>query len=107
MTEVSGSSDRGPQEFERALSGAATAVAQFEEEQLSLLQRAQRFLHLYPTIVPFVVLMLGVVLGVSVNYARFATASNLSTILLQVTIIGMLGMAQTLVILTAGIDLSV
>ena len=33
--------------------------------------------------------------------------SNLSTVLTQVTIIGILGIAQTLVILTAGIDLSV
>ena len=41
------------------------------------------------------------------NWARFATGSNLSTILLQVTIIGILGAAQTLIILTAGIDLSV
>jgi fructose transport system permease protein len=108
MTEVSGSGEqRAPQEFERVLAGAATTQASFEEETLSLIGRAQRFLHLYPTVVPFVVLMLGVLLGVSVNYARFATAGNLSTILLQVTIIGILGIAQTLVILTAGIDLSV
>jgi fructose transport system permease protein len=89
------------------VSAASTTQAAFEEETLSLIGRAQRFLHLYPTVVPFVVLMLGVLLGVSVNYARFATAGNLSTILLQVTIIGILGIAQTLVILTAGIDLSV
>jgi fructose transport system permease protein len=49
----------------------------------------------------------GISLGASVNWARFATFNNLSTILLQVTIIGILGLAQTLVILTAGIDLSV
>ena len=61
----------------------------------------------YPTVVPFVVLMLGLVLGVTVNYSHFVTGSNLSTVLTQVTIIGILGIAQTLVILTAGIDLSV
>ena len=38
---------------------------------------------------------------------RFFTATNLSTILAQVTIIGTLAVAQTLVVLTAGIDLSV
>ena len=70
-------------------------------------QRLQRFLHLYPTTVPFVVLLLGLLLGMAVNPARFATGSNLSTVLTQVTIIGILGIAQTLVILTAGIDLSV
>jgi fructose transport system permease protein len=82
-------------------------VAHFDEENSSPLKRLQRFLHAYPTIVPFVVLLLGVLLGASVNWARFATFNNLSTILLQVTIIGILGIAQTLVILTAGIDLSV
>ena len=70
-------------------------------------KRVQRFLHLYPTTVPFVVLLLGLLLGVSVNYSHFVTGSNLSTVLTQVTIIGILGIAQTLVILTAGIDLSV
>jgi fructose transport system permease protein len=96
-----------PQEFERVLSAAATAQASFEEEHLSFSKRAQRFLHLYPTTVPFVVLILGLLLGVTVNYSHFVTGSNLSTVLTQVTIIGILGIAQTLVILTAGIDLSV
>jgi fructose transport system permease protein len=108
MTEASESGvGRAPQEFERALSAASAAQAVFEEEHLSTLKRIQRFLHSYPTVVPFVVLMMGVVLGLSVNFDRFATASNLSTVLLQVTIIGILGIAQTLIILTAGIDLSV
>src|SRR5580704_13592005 len=95
------------QEFERVLAAASTAQASFEEEHLSLVKRIQRFLHAYPTVVPFVVLLLGLLLGVGVNYDRFATGSNLSTVLTQVTIIGILGIAQTLVILTAGIDLSV
>src|SRR5271166_5977489 len=92
-----------PQEFEKVLTAASTTQASFEEERLTFLQRVQRFLHLYPTTVPFVVLLL----GITVNPARFATGSNFSTVLTQVTIIGILGVAQTLVILTAGIDLSV
>jgi fructose transport system permease protein len=107
MSEASQGERPTPQEFERVLAAAATAQASFEEEHLSLAKRAQRFLHLYPTTVPFVVLVLGLLLGVSVNYSHFVTASNLSTVLTQVTIIGILGIAQTLVILTAGIDLSV
>ncbi|HEX4767432.1 MAG TPA: ABC transporter permease [Lichenihabitans sp.] len=98
---------RGPAEFEHGLAAAAAAPVVFEEETQTPLKRLQRFLHAYPTIVPFIVLLLGVVLGASVNWARFTTGSNLSTILLQVTIIGILGIAQTLIILTAGIDLSV
>jgi fructose transport system permease protein len=107
MSDASQGERPQPQEFEHVLAAAATAQASFEEEHLSLAKRVQRFLHVYPTTVPFVVLLLGLLLGVSVNYARFVTGSNLSTVLTQVTIIGILGIAQTLVILTAGIDLSV
>jgi fructose transport system permease protein len=94
------------QEFERALAGASTAQASFKET-LSSIQPVQRFLHLYPTIVPFVVLMLGVLLGAGVNFQHFVTATNFSTVLTQVTIVGILAIGQTFVILTAGIDLSV
>jgi len=107
MSEASQGERPTPQEFERVLAAAATTQAAFEEENLSLAKRAPRFLHLYPTTAPFVVLLLGLLLGVSVNYSHFVTGSNLSTVLTQVTIIGILGIAQTLVILTAGIDLSV
>jgi fructose transport system permease protein len=96
-----------PQEFEKVLSGATTGVASFEEEKLTLLQRLQRFLHVYPTTVPFVVLLLGILLGVAVNPSRFTAASNISTVLTQVMVTGILGIGQTLVILTAGIDLSI
>lgn len=94
-------------DFEQVLPAAPMGPVVFEEQDQTLLKRVQRFLHVYPTIVPFVVLLMGIALGASVNWARFATGSNLSTILLQVTIIGILGIAQTLIILTAGIDLSV
>ena len=86
---------------------AATAQASFEEDHLPVSKRIQRFLHLYPTTVPVVVLLLGLLLGVAVNPSHFATANNLSLVLTQVTIIGIVGIAQTLIILTAGIDLSV
>ncbi|MGA2493257.1 MAG: ABC transporter permease [Roseiarcus sp.] len=107
MSEASPERRVAPQEFEATLAAASAAQAQFEEERLDFLQRVQRFLHLYPTTVPFIVLLLGLALGVSVNYSHFVTGSNLSTVLTQVTIVGILGIGQTLVILTAGIDLSV
>jgi fructose transport system permease protein len=107
MAQVDDAGDIKRAEFEKVLDQAATDVASFDEERPSLMKQVQRFLHHYPTVVPFIVLLAGVLLGASVNWARFATGSNLSTILLQVTIIGILGVAQTLIILTAGIDLSV
>jgi len=107
MSQASDTGRSAPQEFETALAGAASAVASFDEERLTFLQRVQRFLHVYPTTVPFVVLLLGLLLGVAVNPSRFTAASNLSTVLTQVMVTGILGVGQTLVILTAGIDLSV
>jgi fructose transport system permease protein len=104
---MSEASRRTPQEFENVLAAASTTQASFDEDRLSLATRVQRFLHSYPTTVPFVVLVLGLLLGCTVNYSHFVTGSNISTVLTQVTIIGILGIAQTLVILTAGIDLSV
>jgi fructose transport system permease protein len=79
----------------------------FEEEERGPLKRLQHFLHAYPTTVPFIVLLLGVALFSSVVGAKFFHPFNLSLILQQVTIIGTVGIAQTLIILTAGIDLSV
>ena len=107
MSQASDTGRPAPQEFEKVLTSAAGAVASFDEDRLTFLQRVQRFLHSYPTTVPFVVLLLGLILGVAVNPSRFTAASNLSTVLTQVMVTGILGIGQTLVILTAGIDLSV
>ncbi len=91
MSETSPAGRPAPQEFEKVLTAATTTVASFDEERLTLLQRIQRFLHVYPTTVPFVVLALGLLLGVAVNPARFTSASNLSTVLTQVMVTGILG----------------
>ena len=94
-------------EYERVLTGADTSAAAFEEEKLGPLRRLQHFLHAYPTAVPFIVLLLGLAVFSILVGGRFFAPFNLSLILQQVTIIGTLGIAQTLIILTAGIDLSV
>ncbi len=88
------------------IAGSAVGdVASFEQSQ-SPLDRLQRFLHSRPLVSPSVVLLLAF-LFFSIAGDRFFTATNTSTILAQVMIIGTLGIAQTLVILTGGIDLSV
>src|SRR5260221_3387871 len=97
---------RGPAEFERSLPGGE-AVAVFEEEDAGLFRRLQHFLHGNPTIIPFIVLLLAVLLFSLIVGRRFLHPFNLSLVLQQVTIIGTVGIAQTLIILTAGIDLSV
>ena len=92
---------------ERGLQGATTAVASFDEADAGLVRRIQAFLHDVPTVIPFLVLLLGVVIFAVAAPGKFLSPLNLSVVLQQVTIIAILGVAQTLVILTAGIDLSV
>ena len=97
----------GPAEFEKILPSAPESEASFDEENPNPLRRLQHFLHAFPTTIPFLVLVLGVLFFSGLVGGKFFAPFNLSLILQQVTIIATLGIAQTLVILTAGIDLSV
>lgn len=72
----------------------------------SLGARMQHLLHANPTLGPLAVLLLAIV-AFSILNQRFFAAANLSLVLAQVTVIAVLALGQTLVILTAGIDLSV
>jgi fructose transport system permease protein len=82
------------------------AVAEFHEDE-TLLRRVQHALHVTPALVPLVVLLISIaVFGVLLG-GQFFSAGSQSLILQQVQIVGIVAAAQTLVILTAGIDLSV
>ena len=59
-----------------------------------------------PTVGPLVALVLAMAFF-SIKSDRFLDAQNLSLVLQQVMVVGVLAIGQTLVILTAGIDLSV
>ncbi|MDP5057701.1 ABC transporter permease [Marinomonas hwangdonensis] len=85
---------------------ASVYVAQFERQETPL-QRFQKFLHHYPIAAPLIVLVLAIISFSVIVGDRFLHPFNLSLVLQQVTIIGVIGVAQTLIILTAGIDLSV
>jgi fructose transport system permease protein len=74
---------------------------------VSLMWRLQHLLRSHPSTIPALVLALSVLTFGALVGARFFQPFNLSLILQQVTVIGCVGAAQTLVILTAGIDLSV
>ncbi len=76
-------------------------------ESASTARSLPQLLHDNPTVVPFIVLLLAVGLFSAIVGARFFHPFNLSLVLQQVTIIAVVGTAQTLIILTAGIDLSV
>lgn len=106
MTDI-GNSRPGIQAFEAVLDKPDTRVAEFEVLAKSPLQKLQHFLHANPTAVPAIVLLLGVVGFSLIVGSRFLSTFNLSLIIQQVTIIGVIGIAQTLIVITAGIDLSV
>ncbi len=106
MTSDSPDTARGPQDFEKVLDKSVSEVAQFDEDQNTPLKRIHHFLHANPTAVPVIVLVVSV-LAFGTIADNFFTAFNMTLIIQQVTIIGILGIAQTLIILTAGIDLSV
>jgi fructose transport system permease protein len=93
-------------DFEAALTRADTAVASFERDDRSFVHRMRGFLRNYPTMVPALVLLVSIA-AFSVLAPRFFGMGALSTVLKQVTVTGFIALAQTLVILTAGIDLSV
>lgn len=86
----------------------ATSVDPAERflHELTPLQRLHHVLHRYPAISPAVVLVLaGLVFGAVNN--RFFLPANLSLVFQQVAVVGGLAVGQSLIILTAGIDLSV
>ncbi len=96
-----------PQQFEKVLSESDTRVASFDEKSHNGLERFQHFLHSSPAAMPLIVLLFSVVLFGLVVGSKFFSAFTLTLILQQVAVTGIIGIAQTLVILTAGIDLSV
>jgi len=90
--------------------GTATAEPNlpsgFEDQKTeSLLDRVQHVLHGNPILGPLAVLLVAIIAFAIVN-GRFLSAANLGLVLQQVTVIATLALGQTLVILTAGIDLS-
>ena len=95
------------QSFEDVLDESDQSVAEFKAEKRSFVDQLQHILHGNITIVPMIVLILSCIGFGLVAGDRFFTPFNMSLIIQQVTIIGILGIAQTLIILTAGIDLSV
>ena len=93
-------------DYESAAKDAATNVAEFADTRKSPIHRIQHALHVTPSLVPLVVLLASLVMfGIFAN--NFFTPFALTLILQQVQIVGIVAAAQTLVILTAGIDLSV
>lgn len=95
------------QEFEEVLSDSADQVADFSDQHQGFVSAVQHRLHVTPALVPLIVLLLSIAIFGILLGTKFFSAFALTLILQQVAIVGIVGAAQSLVILTAGIDLSV
>lgn len=93
--------------YENVVSSADTKVAEFEDHRKGFVGHFHEMLHQTPALVPLIVLVFSVALFGIVLGSKFFSPFALTLILQQVQIVGVLAAAQTLVILTAGIDLSV
>ena len=94
-------------DYESGLQGATTDVAAFEDHDKGPMDRLQDTLHRHPSFVPLIVLIAAIAVFGVLKSSSFFTPFALTLILQQVAVVGIVGAAQSLVILTAGIDLSV
>lgn len=93
--------------FETVATDAKSEVASFEDHKKGFLGRFHHALHTTPALVPLIVLLASVVIFGALLGSKFFSPFALTLILQQVQIVGIVAAAQSLVILTAGIDLSV
>ncbi len=93
-------------DFEAKLAEADKRVVSFDRDDRSILHVLRGFLRNYPTMIPALILLISI-LGFGLFAPRFLTPGSLSIVIQQVTVTGFVALAQTLIILTAGIDLSV
>ncbi|OZA13959.1 MAG: ABC transporter permease [Rhodobacterales bacterium 17-64-5] len=108
MTEKTstGAPTRTISDYEATLARADTAVASFERDDKTIVHLLRNFLRRNPTMIPALILVLSVLIFGLIE-SRFLGMGALSTVMKQVTVTGFIALAQTLIILTAGIDLSV
>jgi fructose transport system permease protein len=95
------------QDFEKVIEQSDKSVASFDTSHDSMLRRAQHVLHQNQAAVPLIVLICSIAIFGLLVGGKFFNPFSLTLIIQQVAIVGIVGAAQTLVILTAGIDLSV
>ena len=93
-------------DFEAKLEKADTSVAAFERDDKTFMHFLRGFLRTNPTAIPAAILVISV-LGFGLIANNFLKPSTLSLVLDQVMITGVVAIAQTMIILTAGIDLAV
>ncbi len=93
--------------YETAASKDANDIAHFDDGSTGFIKKMHHALHVTPALVPLIVLLASIVVFGLLLGSRFFSPFALTLILQQVQIVGIVAAAQSLVILTAGIDLSV
>lgn len=86
---------------------APATVAEFDDGHRGIGRTIQHTLHQTPALVPLIVLVASIAVFGLLLGSKFFSPFALTLILQQVAIVGITAAAQSLVILTAGIDLSV
>ncbi|AEI93346.1 MULTISPECIES: ABC transporter permease [Roseobacter] len=97
----------GPDNYEAASADAANEIASFDTGSKGFVSRFHHALHTTPALVPLIVLLASIAIFGVLLGTKFFSPFALTLILQQVQIVGIVAAAQSLVILTAGIDLSV
>ncbi|SEN39748.1 mannose ABC transporter membrane protein /fructose ABC transporter membrane protein /ribose ABC transporter membrane protein [Loktanella fryxellensis] len=83
------------------------AIAEFHDDHKGFVKKLQHALHVTPSLVPLIVLVLSIGVFGALLGEKFFSASSMTLVLQQVQLVGIVAAAQSLIILTAGIDLSV
>ncbi|WP_153768350.1 ABC transporter permease [Labrenzia sp. CE80] len=96
-----------PQDYEAIAVSSPQAVAEFDDNRQGFIHKAQYALHVTPSLVPLIVLALSLLVFGILLGSKFFSPFAMALILQQVQIVGIVAAAQSIVILTAGIDLSV
>jgi fructose transport system permease protein len=86
---------------------AVTDTASDFVQRRGALAGLQRLLHRYPTISPAMVLVCASIAFVFFSDGKFAKATTIGIILQQTAVMAALAIGQTLIVLTAGVDLAV
>jgi fructose transport system permease protein len=92
--------------MEAMVDASDSAAASFEQPR-GILARVQHVLHRYPAISPALVLILSGIVFTVIGKGRFQRPETIGIILQQTAVLAALAIGQTLIILTAGIDLAV
>ena len=93
--------------YETVVGQAKSEVVSFDTHSTGIVGKFHHALHTTPALVPLIVLVAAILVFGLVLGSRFFSPFALTLILQQVQIVGIVAAAQSLVILTAGIDLSV